>query len=393
MPGHRRPEQRREHHPDGDHHQAHPQVEAVGPGPRRSGAPRRDDVARDREDQPEQQRVRGAAGGGRQADGPQPPGARVQRTQVPQRRQVPGHGAARVRRDRSNAAPPSTATRATPSASPAHGGPPAPSSPVAGARRGTGGAAARRGRAARRRGGRAGAGAGGGGGGGGLGAERFGRLAGPRGLGRGPAVETAAPLAVPRDQRRGRRAGARFLAACGQMVRKGDVGRLPLAALLPHPGLGGAGVRVVAARALGGIDPAARTGRAPPVRPVGVGGVARALGEPVDLADLTGLPRDERIAEAGLGQGREPAVRVAGRAQPVRRSPPASRPSTMTPTHGFAAATTGADGPSSARPPTLRPRAATGASNIARQPSDRPHRSQHPLAGQPWAGRDSRRPC
>ena len=99
-----------------------------------------------------------------------------------------------------------------------------------------------------------------------------------------------------------------------------DVRRLHLAAVLPHPGLGVAGVGVVRARAGGGVDPAARSLGPPPVRPVGVGAGVAAGRQAVQLADLARLPGDEGVRDAGLRQRVEPGPRVAGRARRAYRA-------------------------------------------------------------------------
>ena len=82
-----------EHHTDRDHDDSEQQVALERARPRRFGAARGDDDARDGEYEREQERIRRAARGGREPDRPDPPRDRVQRArESPRRRSTARRG-------------------------------------------------------------------------------------------------------------------------------------------------------------------------------------------------------------------------------------------------------------------------------------------------------------
>ena len=290
---HRRAEQHREDDPDRDHDQAHPQVEAVGAGPRRvgCGGPRR------RSRRP---RGRAPAAAGSSCGWPRSPGRSPTATR---RRGAAAAGAARASHAGHGDRPPGPDDGGAAEAADQDG-----ADGEAGPRRAAVTAVRSRSPSSRRRAGEE--------------VERLGRRSPARrsagaeldvggGCGWRPGASGSAVRRLPRaglGRRRGFRhrlgvrrtsvargvvAGVGVLvrsevAACGQIRANAMSGGSTLAAVLPDPPLGVAGVGVVRAGAAGGVDPAARSLGPPPVRPVGVGAGVAARGQAVELADLAG---------------------------------------------------------------------------------------------------------
>ena len=146
-----------------------------------------------------------------------------------------------------------------------------------------------------------------------------------------------------------------------------------------------AGVRVVRCRRRWWRRPSGWSPwRAPPVRPVGVRAVVACTraGRPAGRPDPAAGGRRRTLMPAFVSASSPcPGSPVA---HAVRTEPPASRPSTTTPTQGAVAAAAGADGPSSASSATAPAPPSSDGAEQCRSATDRRHRRdlEVPAAGQ-----------